>query len=506
MNVLFIMTDQQRADHLSCAGNPILKTPNIDSIAKDGIRFTNAFCANPMCMPNRASMVTGLYPMVHGVRSNGINLSTEVPTLAKILKKRGYHTAAVGKMHYQFWTPPYKMKTKSTECIGDWFAEKVENNPVRENFPIPYYGFEDVEMVLAHGTMCSGHYFDWLKERNPKYIPHLKKKYLKFLDNFFTLFCDLDLSEEYYNTTYVKERSIAFLERYAHGDYENKPFYLHCSFPDPHHPVCPPGKYKDMYNPDKINFPSSFDDIENLRNHPFLGPLLEEPVIKGAMLRESTEEEVRKFMTLTYGSLTMVDDAVGEILTTLEKLGLIDNTMVMYTSDHGDLMGEHGMLLKGPCPYNCLLNVPLLWKVPGLTKPSVSDSLVSSIDFTPTILNILNIKERHQPPDMQGLDITSILEDPNKKVRDCFLIEEDEEVGPYGPLYTRVRHLITDTHKLTVYAELPGFGDLFDRKNDPDEINNLWYDEKELQCKMLDKILHESLMRQSRYPKRVSAT
>lgn len=224
------------------------------------------------------------------------------------------------------------------------------------------------------------------------------------------------------------------------------------------------------------------------------------------MLRESTEEEVRNFMALTYGSLTMVDDAVGEILTTLEKLGLTDNTIVMYTSDHGDLMGEHGMLLKGPCPYNCLLNVPLLWKVPGLTKPSVSDSLVSSIDFTPTILNILNIKERHQPPNMQGLDITSILEDPNKKVRDCFLIEEDEEVGPYGPLYTRVRHLITDTHKLTVYAELPRFGDLFDRKNDPDEINNLWYDEKELQCKMLDKILHESLKMQSRYPKRVSAT
>lgn len=506
MNVLFIMTDQQRADHLSCAGNLVLKTPNIDSIAKDGIRFTNAFCANPMCMPNRASMVTGLYPMVHGVRSNGISLSTEIPTLAKVLKKMGYHTAAVGKMHYQYFLPPYKKKDKSTESAGDWFAKETGNNPVKENFPIPYYGFEEVEIVIAHGQMCCGHYLDWLKERGPEYLPKLEKIYQKFFDNFFGIFCDINLPEDLYNTTYIKERNISFLKRYANGDYGDKPFYFHCSFPDPHHPVGPPGKYKNMYKPDKINLPSNFSDIENLYKHKFLGPFLESMVIEGAMLLEVTEEDARKFIAGTYGSLAMVDDAIGEILTTLKRLGLADNTMIIYTSDHGDLMGEHGLVEKGPSPFESLLKVPLLWKVPGLTKSAVSDSIVSSIDFTPTILNLLNIKERHQPPDMQGFDITPILEDPNKKLRDYFLIAEDEEVGPYGPIYTRVRHLITDTHKLTVYAELPGYGDLFDRKNDPEELNNLWNDEKELRCEMLDKMLHESLIIQSRYPKRASPT
>jgi len=497
MNVLFIITDQHRADHMSCSGNPILKTPNLDRLANDGIRFTNAFCANPMCMPNRSSILTGVYPNVHGCRSNGINLPLDIPTFVQTLRNRGYQTFSTGKMHLQFFTPPFKRKTHSAENIGAWLHEKTAEN-MRKNFPLPYYGFDEVEIVLGHGDLCTGHYSDWLEERAPQFLEDIRTRFTNFFN---TLVYDTKLPEQYYNTTYVEERTIAFLERYSSGNYGEKPFFLHCSFPDPHHPVCPPGRYKDMYKPEDIELPPTFNDIKNLYNHKFLGLYIKDPIFRGAMLRESPEEEVRKFIASTYGSITMVDNAIGRILASFQKLGLDENTMVIYTSDHGDLCGDHGMLLKGPSPFNGVLQVPLIWKVPGVTKPAVSEALVSSIDLSKTILTLLGIRERHHPPDMQGVDITPILKDPNEKVRDCCLIEEDEEVGP---LKIRLRHLITETHKITTYAGLKDYGDIFDRKNDPNELHNLWYDNKELRYMLLEKLYHENLNAQSRLPKRQS--
>ena len=120
MNVIFFITDAQRADYLSCYGNPIIKTPNIDRLANEGIRFTNHICTNPICMPNRATMLTGLYPNVHGVRSNGINLREDIPTITKTLQKRGWHTTAIGKLHHQFWLGPFRHKYKSAESLDSW--------------------------------------------------------------------------------------------------------------------------------------------------------------------------------------------------------------------------------------------------------------------------------------------------------------------------------------------------------------------------------------------------
>lgn len=510
MNVLFIITDQYRADHLGCYGNPIVKTPNLDKLASEGVRFTNAFCTNPMCMPNRATFLTGLYPNVHGVRSNGINLPVDIPTITEALYQRGYHTINVGKTHFNFWTPSYKLLPKSAESFDAWKAEKAGDNPVKENFPMPYYGFREVDLIVGHGNTALGHYLDnWLDER----APDLAKKVRDYfhIDTFFTLFCDSFVPEEHYNTKYVEEHTIAFLDRYAKGDYGEKPFFLHCSFPDPHHPVCPPGEYRDMYNPDDIELPKSFKNIKNLYDHPFMGPHLRQPVFRGALLRESTEEEVRKFTALNYGSETCIDHSIGQILASLEKLGLAENTMIIFTSDHGDFMGDHGMLLKGPAPFNGVLQVPLIWKVPGITKPAVSDALISTIDLPKTILSLLKIRDRYHPPNMQGYDVTPVLKEPDnpdKQVRDCCLIVQDEEVGPKGPLYARLCHYITKIHKLTIYEGVKGYGDLFDRKNDPDEMNNLWFDKKskELRYELIERLLHEDLKIQSRFPTRQAAT
>jgi len=241
-----------------------------------------------------------------------------------------------------------------------------------------------------------------------------------------------------------------------------------------------------------------------MHNHPFLGPLITNPVFRGALLRESAEEEVREFIRLTYGAVSLFDNAIGDILATLDKVGYAENTIVVYTSDHGDLMGDHGMIYKGPSPFDGVLRVPLIMGVPGLTKPgSVSNSLVSSIDFSKTILNLTNIPKRLHPPFIQGVDLTPVLEDPEAKVRDCCLIEEDEEVGP---IEVRLRHLITETHKITIYAGLEDDGDIYDRKNDPDELNNLWDKDKELKERLFKKLSYEILKAQPKIPERQAAT
>ncbi|MBA7709195.1 hypothetical protein ES703_118107 [subsurface metagenome] len=260
--------------------------------ASEGMRFTNAFCANPVCMPNRGSILTGLYPNMHGCRSNGINLPESVPTIIKALQKQGWHTSAIGKLHLNFLERSYKKGVYSAESIRAWIdPEKVQS--MRERFLKPYYGFDEVEIVIGHGDRCVGHYLDWLEEKAPQYVESMKRR----SENLFqALLYETELPEECYPTSYVTERSIAFLQRYANGNYGNKPFFLFCSYPDPHHPVCPPGKYKDMYNPENIELPSNFNNLENLKKHPFLAQFIINPPMKGIHLvqRETTRKEAQQ--------------------------------------------------------------------------------------------------------------------------------------------------------------------------------------------------------------------
>jgi arylsulfatase A-like enzyme len=495
MNVLFIITDQHRADHMSCAGNSILKTPNLDKLASDGVRFTSAYVANPICMPNRASIFTGLYPNMHGIRTAGMNLPESTPTFTETLRQNGYHTAEIGKIHLN-WTVRRLDKNATSNESGYFWIIKDNRPPL----PLPYYGFEEVDLLVGHGDICGGHYMDWLEEKGSEYIPIIRKKAKTF---FAKPTYRTEIPEELYPTTYITERAVAFLERFSKGDYGDKPFFLNISYPDPHHPVCPPGKYFDMYKSENMVLPRSFNDIERVKEHKFLKPMLNNLFVRGMVLRITTEKEARDFIAATYGSIAMLDNSIGQILAALEKLNLVNNTMVIYTSDHGDLAGDHGMILKGPCPFNGILNVPMIWKVPGLTKPAISDSLVSSIDISKTILELLKIPEDLQPPDMQGVDLTPILEEPSKRVRDHCLVEHDEELDMLKTRI-RVRHFITKDYKLTVYNGLIGYGDLFDRRNDPEELNNLWFDKKyeKLKYKLMEQMFHANLNAQSRYPKR----
>ncbi len=514
MNVLFIITDQQRADHLGCMGNPILKTPNIDRIATNGgVRFTKYFCANPMCMPNRASFFTGKYPSEHKTRSNGINLNPELPMISKVLRNEGYHTCSIGKLHFNPFTPTYsryKKYIKNVESFPGWFDGEITSS----SFPIPYYGFEEVKLTTGHGDVIGGHYFEWLKERG-----YDVNEYIAETLRIANFYYDTKLPEELYPTTYVGDQTLKYLERTVNGEYGNKPFFLHCAFPDPHHPVCPPGKYKDLYKPSDIELPSNFNDSQKLLNHEFLGRYLKESILDptipqsvkekmantfkfdGCIPQLVNEELVKKFTALTYGSIAMIDDRVGMILDYLEKSGLAENTIVIYASDHGDYCGDHGLLLKGPAHFRGLINMPLLWKVPGLTKRSVSDSLVSTVDLPKTILSLLGMKEKQHPEIFHtGYDITPILEDPNNKLRKQLLIEHDDELKRNDSF--RLRTLITETHRLTIYDGFENCGDIFNYEDDPGEVNNLWEKESELKFDLTNRLMREIISLQPRLPTR----
>ncbi len=494
MNVLFIITDQQRADHLSCMGNPVLKTPNIDSIAaNNAIKFTNYFCATPICMPNRANFFTGTYPSVHGTRSNGINLNPEIPTLSEILRNHGYHTVTIGKSHFNFYAPPYNNHIKSLENIQDWMFGKI-----KLPFPTPYYGFDEVMLTVGHGDIISGHYFDWLEEKRYKKWDYFKNRIMEI----FKYYYETELPEKLYPTTFITDQTVDFLERHSEGKNGDKPFFLHCSYNDPHHPVCPPGKYRDMYKPEDIELPSNFSDGENLLEHEFLGQQLRDTRFTHLLPQKVDEKVAKIFTALTYGSIAMIDDGVGKILKTLEKTGMADNTMVIFTSDHGDFCGDHGLILKGPAHFRSIINMPLLWRVPGLTKTSISDSLVSTVDLPKTILNLLDVRKKFHPEAMQGNDITPILKNPSEKVRHQLLIEHDEEISDDKVI--RLRTLVTEKYRLTLYDGYKNIGDIFDLISDPEEVNNLWFTNKELKNELVENLLREIISLRPRLPKRAS--
>ena len=499
LNVIFIITDGQRADHLGCYNNSEIKTPNIDGLASEGIRFTNYYCANPFCMPNRATLFTGKYPSIHGVRCNGINLNPEIQTFIQTLQNVGYTTYSAGKIHLNWQGSPYSRKSKSAEMLLPYLFEgKKERTPI----PQPYYGLEEIDLTIGHGDAVGGHYLNWVKEKAPDYLELIKSRVLKLSEH---IYSDSPIPADLHPTNYIVEKTISFLNRVSEGFYHEKPFFLYCSFPDPHHPVCLPKPFNNMYDPEKIKIPSTMNDINTLQTHSVLKEYLD--VYRMNWLRVTNEEEVRKFIASTYGSISMIDAGIGQILETLNSQGLEKETIIIFTSDHGDLMGDHGLLFQGPAHYQGYIRIPLIWKVPGMTIPgTTTDSLASSVDIPMTILNILNIKSKNHPPGMQGYNLTPILKNPEIKIRDHCIIEEDEDSqrDSYKLPTLRVRTMVTEDNRTTVYQGYENTGDLFDLKNDPHELINLWHDENSQQLKneLLIKLLHELMNLQDRLPKK----
>ncbi len=503
-NVVMVVADQLRADHTGFGGNPVVRTPNLDSIACEGTRFDRAFVSNPICMPNRSTILTGRMPSVHGVRFNGIPLDWGANTFVRELRRHGYRTGLVGKAHFQNMGHLPGVSAALLAGEGDAVAnswppgwdqwENIERHQAGYvRMPQDWYGFDHVDLVVDHSDRCSGHYYQWLIDQgvNPSEVLGPANR-LSSVDLGWDQIYEPALSEELYPTTYVGLRSTEFIERAAKSA---EPFFLQVSFPDPHHPFTPPGRYYKMYDPADVPMPTALDDPhERSMNHlKTMVALRGNPPVVPVLPFACTEELYREASAKEYGMITMIDDAVGEVLATLDRLSLAENTVVVLTSDHGEMFGDHGLMLKGSMHYQGCVRVPLVISPAGVRSSSdrsgcaeresgasptagtgqACGSLVSSIDLPETILSLCGVKPYYG---MQGFDLTPLLDDPSASVRDRVLIEEDEMFDVLGtgrPL--RMRTVVTGAGRLTRYEGTPQ-GEIFDLAEDPDEMVNVFDD------------------------------
>lgn len=489
-NFLVIMTDQQRWDHLGCYGNRVVRTPELDRLASQGLRFDAFHVSNPICQPNRACLATGQISTVNGCRQNGIPLDLASTTYADVLRAAGWRTALIGKAHYQNVTdipapprspqgqgavPPGKtLRALRRQRGGENYGHEVRTLWTRHPdhvLPSPYYGFDHVRLCIGHGDQVEGHYTGWLRDRCPD--PDRLRGPTNALDMPETRVAQCwrtALPEELYPTTFVAEEAETFLSA---QDGET-PFLLQVSFPDPHHPFTPPGRWWDMYDPADVELPNSFDRPLARRND------LPEAALRAYRMGDADprshwpfhvdEAALRRIIALNYGTISFIDNAIGRILAALIARGLDDSTVVVFMSDHGDYMGDHGTVLKMGLHYQSLIRVPFLWRdTADRRAPGASDRPASAIDFAPTLLQRAGLKV---PIGMQGRDLLNTAAD------DPAILVEDPGIAVFEDADARSA-IVTLVHRgwrLSLLEDAPGWGELYDLAADPDEIRNRWSD------------------------------
>ena len=512
-NFLFIITDQHRADHLGCYGNSVVQTPNIDRIAAAGKRWDRFYVANPICMPNRASIMTGRMCSSHGARHNGIALSQDHTTFVELLKDAGYDTGLIGKSHLQNFTgleatnqftddpnkhtpspllrDAYKRNRHSTDY--DLEIAPKWKTPLADRIKDDYYGFKHVEVAAGHGDQACGDYLLWAREQRADF-DKLTGKSNALGDNRIDApqAWRTQVPEELYSTNWIADRTCDWLGKRSSND---NPFFMQMSFPDPHHPFTPPGKYWNMYDPESMTLPASFGAGDSL-------PIqrMRKALAEGTDKRSSqdpfavTESEARAIIALTYGMITMIDDAIGRVLAQLEQSGLSQNTIVVFTTDHGDYMGDHGLMLKLLLHYQGLIRVPFIWHDPRNPANGIATSeLSSSIDIAPTILEAANIQAFNG---IQGRDLF----DGNPP--DAVIVEEDSQrpmIAFEDP--QRIRTVVTDRYRMSL-REGEDWGELYDLQEDPHEMNNCFEqdDMKSVRSELTETMLKRVIALQDRAP------
>ena len=455
-NVLVIMCDQLNAKALSCYGGPV-STPNIDRIASEGVRLTNAYSTTPFCSPSRASIVTGLYPHQHGVVHNlgfkqkeGITIKDE--TTGKLLNNEGYKTHQFGKWH---------IESDSLNYLP-YYTDQYD------------YGYQYKKEMEEKGlTVFKDDGQDWMNFYNQfwpvEVSPYMKEKrdYLEDLwadhvhRDFPIKMGRLRLNQEDWIDDKLANLTVDRIRRAVSNE---DPFMITTSFIWPHDPNFVPDPYYDLFNPDSLNMPSTrildkkFDNSWSRR-----------------MVKGYGDEGLKEFMRIYYGAVKYLDDRVGKILEELENQGVLDETLIIFTSDHGDMMGGHGMVWKvNESFYEEQAAIPFIIRYPDLLKPAVSSIPVSLVDMKSTILSVTKTKFEQ---DVAGVDLIPFLTG-----------EKDMSLAPKYSFCERIkpnsngsREILEDSkgsfmvrneqYKLIIYHDGDSF--FYDLKNDPNETKNI---------------------------------
>ncbi|MDO9541392.1 MAG: sulfatase-like hydrolase/transferase, partial [Kiritimatiellia bacterium] len=419
-NILLITSDQQHWNTLGI-NNPEVQTPNLNQLAARGLVFRRAYCPNPTCTPTRASIITGKYPSQHGAWSLGTKLPETEPTVGKLFKNAGYRTGLVGKAHFQ--------PTKGTKDFPSLEAYPIlQDLDFWRKFREPFYGFEHVELARNHvdEPLVGQHYALWLEDKG---CANWRDYFRPPTGNNKTQKWTWAIPEKYHYNTWIAERSNAFLEESAR---KKQPFFLWASFFDPHPPYLVPKPWDTMYDPQKLTVPSILKG-EHKNNPPHFGMTQQKaPDFSGYQEPGGSSchgfdshlldrKELAKDIAIYYGMISLMDKYIGNILHGLDKLGLAENTLVIFTSDHGHFFGQHGLTAKGPFHYEDMIRVPFIASWPGVIPAGgETDALQSLVDLAPTFLGLAGLAI---PRTMTGVCQKDVWTGGRKSIRDHIIVE-----------------------------------------------------------------------------------
>lgn len=490
-NILFITSDEHHWMEIGY-NNPKIKTPNLDRLAKMGTTYDRAYTCNPTSTPTRASIITGLYPSQHGAYVLGTKLPENVPCIGDYLSQAGYHSTLVGKAHFQ-------------PLAGNADYPSLEGYPVLQDLDFwrqyngPFYGFDHVELARNHGdeSHVGQHYALWMTDKLRKegkdpdewkkwYVdpgvigyakvnPDMQKVMDKHGAKGKKQSGAWNIPEEYHLNAWIAERTNANIDQSLKN---GKPFFIWASFFDPHPPYLVPEPWASMYRPEDMEIPDiDPDDLEDMPYHYRMtqqtsekdwGSKFDEDgfSVHGLSIHLSSREQKARNKAIYYGMISMMDKYIGQILDHLEQNGQLENTIIVFTTDHGHHIGTHNLTGKGAFAFEDDLRLPFIVSWKGrYPENRRTDALISLVDLLPSFLKIAG---RDIPPTVAGIDATPLWSGETEKIRDWVFAENHfQRTKFYQKTYIEKRY------KITWYMHIDE-GELFDLEKDPGEFHNLW--------------------------------
>lgn len=428
-NIVLILTDQHRADAMGCAGEPALRTPNLDRLAAEGVRFAHTYCQSPVCMPSRTSLFTGRYPHQHHVLNNGATVWPDSPCFVRSLREAGRQTAVIGKLHFT-WRHDVDM---------------LASHPL-----LWQLGFDDAHETTGKMSMANlraSEYSEYLRHRGLLYpfYADLRRRVAAGPTGEHGASV---LPEEAHIDAWVGDQAVSWLT--AH---DGSPFFLWVGPPGPHNPFDPPEPYASMYHP---------EDMRSGITAPATDPTAAQQLARFG-LSSADRSLVQAMRAQYYGNVSLIDDRVGRILAVLAQRGWLEDTWVVYTADHGEMLGDHGLLWKGQF-YESSVTVPLLIRPPDRLRAAprgvVSNALVELLDVPATLLDLAGA----QVDGNQGRSLLPLIRDEAaaERHRSAVFSEIDRRLMVRNGQYK----LVLQTGTLAPLA-------LWDLDADPDEVTNL---------------------------------
>lgn len=434
-NFLWICTDQQRFDTIRGLGNENINTPNLDRLLDEGVSFDRTYCQSPVCTPSRASFLTGRYPRTTRTTRNGNDHFADDEILVPhILSENGYQCGLIGKLHLS---------------AADGRTEVLPK----------HHGYDMVKWCHGprDGWGDDSAYQVWLRSQGVSWETDYQGK-------------EGGIDPQYHQTTWCANEAIDFMD--AH---EDTPWMLSINIFDPHHPFDPPTEYKNKYPVDDMPLPKWKEgELDNK-------PLIQRQDYEnggqsglGPSCKNLSDLEIKNYISDYYAMVELIDDQVGRLIDHLEERGTRDNTIIIFHSDHGEMLGDHGQILKGGHFYEELVHVPLIISCPTKIAQDIrSQALVELVDLAPTILELAGLDIPHA---MQGSSLANILvgkaePDVHKTSVYCeyYNALPAAHKGVFATMYFDGRYKLTIFHGQEI-------GELYDFKTDPDEFDNKWDD------------------------------